>query len=438
MHHGTALSNRLLLLYGGPLTALSALLFFIQFYFLKFATDVLLLPPALVGILFAVAKGWDAVSNPLVGSWSDRSSSRWGRRRPFLFASLPVVVLGFAMLWMAPHGWSQWATVGWLAAGFFTFYTAFALYTIPHAALGAELTLDMHQRTRLFGARQVGMTLGMLLAFGGIQVAMNADDQRAFAAGIALPASIVAALILAITPVALRDPEGRAAGGGDGLRAGLRDVARNRPARILLIVWLIESTGVGAVGTLAPYVAEYLFGRPDLVGLLPASYVVAGVISIPIWVQVARRVGAHTTWLGSMLLAAGSFGGMGLVPHDGFVMLIVLLAAAGAAMGCGSVLSGALMGEIIDLDAERTGERKEGIYAASMMFVLKLGTSLATAGSGLVLGAVGFEPNVAQSDASLMGIRFLFAGLPFLGFLIGAFVFRNFPLGQRHPETVAA
>ena len=74
-----------------------------QFYFLKFATDVLLLPPAVVGVLFALAKLWDAVSNPLVGSWSDRTRSRFGRRRPFLLGSLPLLVAGFVMLWSPPE-----------------------------------------------------------------------------------------------------------------------------------------------------------------------------------------------------------------------------------------------------------------------------------------------------------------------------------------------
>ena len=76
--------------YGAPIFAVASLFFFVQFYFLKFATDVLLLPPAVVSVLFAVAKIWDAVSAPLIGSWSDRSRSRLGRRRPFMLGALPT------------------------------------------------------------------------------------------------------------------------------------------------------------------------------------------------------------------------------------------------------------------------------------------------------------------------------------------------------------
>ena len=212
----------------------------------------------------------------------------------------------------------------------------------------------------------------------------------------------------------------------------------NRAARILLMVWFIESLGVGAVGTMAPYVAQYLLERPDVVGTLPAAYVVAGIISIPLWVRVSHRYGARNTWLTAMLIAAAAFGCMMFVPTDGLTPLMALLVVAGGAMGCGSVLASSLMADIIDLDEQQTGERKEGIYSATLLFALKLGNSVATALSGLVLAVVGFMPNADQSDASLFGIRLLIGGLPCLGFLLGAALFRGFPLGRLPVAGAAA
>ena len=100
------------------------------------------------------------------------------------------------------------------------------------------------------------------------------------------------------------------------------------------------------------------------------------------------------------------------------------------------------MADVIDVDERRTGERKEGVYSAAMTLVLKVGTSLATAASGVVMTTTGFVPNVVQSDESLFGIRLLFAGMPFLGFVAGALLFRNFSLddgpgGATSPTTVA-
>jgi Na+/melibiose symporter-like transporter len=420
------LSLRTLLVYGGPILGISYLLFFVQFYFLKFATDVLLLPPATVGVLFALVKLWDALSNPLIGSWSDRARSRLGRRRPFLLGSLPLLAAGFVMLWSPPAAFGSAALVAWCAVALFIFQSAFALYTIPHAALGAEMSPDSHQRTRLFGARQISFTVGMLLAFAGIQMAMNAAAPRLTTARMAIPAALVGAALLAITPLALREHAGTRAG-GQSLFSGLRDVVANRPACLLLFVWFVENLGVGAVGTMAPYVAEYLLRRPDVVGTLPAAYVVAGVVTIPIWVRLSRSFGARDTWLVAMVLAAASFGGMWFVGAGDVTLVVLLLVLAGCAMGCGSVLASSIMADLIDLDERRTGERKEGVYSAAMMFALRVGNSLATALSGLVLSGAGFVPNAEQSAQSLLGIRILFGGLPCLGFLIGAALFRGFP-----------
>ena len=423
------LPPRVLLLYGGPIVGLAFLLFFVQFYFLKFATDVLLLPPALVGGLFAIAKVWDATCNPLVGSWSDRTRSPFGRRRPFLFAALPLLAGAFAMLWNPPVGWSSVAVMIWVSVGLFAFYSAFALYAIPHQALGAELSADSHQRTRLFGAKQISFTFGMLIAFAAIQSAMNADAPRAAAGSLAIPGALLGALLLAVTPIAIPETTQRR-GGGQSLAAGLRDVMANRAARILLIVWFIESLGVGAVGTMAPYIAQYVFERPDIVGTLPAAYVLAGIVSIPVWVRVSQRYGAHSTWLTAMLIAAAAFGAMTFVPTGDLTPLFALLILAGGAMGCGSVLASSLMADIIDVDERATGERKEGIYSAALLFALKIGNSVATALSGLALAAFAFIPNVEQSPESIFGMRLLFGGLPCLGFLLGAALFRGFPLGR--------
>ncbi len=422
-----------LLVYGGPVLGLSYLLFFVQFYFLKYATDVLLLTPAIVGWLFGLAKPWDAVSDPVVGGWSDRTQSRFGRRLPFLVASLPLLVAGFVMLWSPPVSLTAGELTVWSAVGLFVFYTAFTLYTLPHVALGAELSRDSHQRTRLFASRQMSFLIGMLLAFGAIQVAMNADAPRAMAERLALPGALIAVTLLAIVPLAVREPAAEGRRGGRSLRSGLRDVLENRPARLLLFVQLVEAIGVGAVGTMAPYVAEYVLQQPEVVGTLPAAYVLASMISMPIWVRVSRSIGKRNTWLFAMLLASGAFGGMLFQGAGDVLPIVLLLMLAGSAMGCGSVMSPSILADLIDEDERRTGERKEGVYSAALTFMLKLGTALATAISGMVLSAVAFEPNVAQSPQSLLGIRLLFAGMPCLGFLLGALLFRRIVLEAPRP-----
>lgn len=184
---------------------------------------------------------------------------------------------------------------------------------------------------------------------------------------------------------------------------------------------------------MAPYVAEYVLQQPEVVGTLPAAYVLASMISMPIWVRVSRSIGKRNTWLFAMLLASGAFGGMLFQGAGDVLPIVLLLMLAGSAMGCGSVMSPSILADLIDEDERRTGERKEGVYSAALTFMLKLGTALATAISGMVLSAVAFEPNVAQSPQSLLGIRLLFAGMPCLGFLLGALLFRRIVLEAPRP-----
>ncbi len=427
MADGGAASPGRLAVYGLPILGLSYLLFFLQFYFLKFATDTLLMAPAAVGTLFGVTKLWDAVSDPLVGSWSDRRGGRWGRRRPFLLSALPLLVLGFAMLWDPPEAFGSPPSPLWIGAGLFIFYTAFTLYMVPHLALGAELSSDSHQRTRVFGSRQIGFTLGMFAAFGAIQVATNAADVRATTAQLAFTTALAAIAVLAITPLVIRDPAARGRPGAASLRAGLRDVMRRPSARILLVVWFIENLGVGAVGTMSPFVATYLLQQPDVVGTIPAIYVLASVVSVPLWVRISRARSRRRTWMFAMGLAACAFGAMLFIGVGDVLPLSALLAVAGAAMGCGGVLSSSLLADIIDEDAAETGERKEGVYSAAMTFALKVGVAVSAAASGWVLAASGFVPNTEQSSEALLGIRLLFAGLPCAGFALGAAIFTRFP-----------
>lgn len=222
--------------------------------------------------------------------------------------------------------------------------------------------------------------------------------------------------------------------GGTGLRTGLRDVWANRPARVLLFVTFVESLGLGAVGVMAPYVARYVLERPEVVAVLPAGYVVASVLSIPVWVRVSKTFGKRETWLASMWVAAVAFGGMLAIGRDSLAPLLALLVLAGAAMGSGAVLSASILADLIDADEARTGERKEGVYSAAMQFVMKVGATLALAASGVVLSSVGFAPNAEQSPASLLGIRILFAGMPCLGFLIGGVLYWR---SLRQPDAAA-
>jgi GPH family glycoside/pentoside/hexuronide:cation symporter len=157
-----------LVAYAVPAAGAAFHLFFIQFYFLKFATDVLLAAPGVIGLIFGLSRVWDAVSDPLVGYWSDGTRSRLGRRRPWMLLGIPLLAAFSLMVWSPPAGLTPIGLTLWTAVAMFGFYTSLTFYLVPHHSLGAELSDDHHERTRVFGAQRATFVLGMLIAFAAI------------------------------------------------------------------------------------------------------------------------------------------------------------------------------------------------------------------------------------------------------------------------------
>jgi GPH family glycoside/pentoside/hexuronide:cation symporter len=434
----TRISWGVVLAYGPPLGGLGACFFFTQFYLMKFATDVLLIAPAAMGLIFAGGRLWDAVSDPLVGYWSDRTRSRRGRRRPWMLGALIPFGVTFVMVWSPPRGLSEAGLVAWLAVAMFGFYAAFTAYSVPHQSLGAELTTNHHDRSRIFGSRHAFWMLSMMLAFGAMEFVDGASDPRAQAVWFTSILAIVAVIVLLVPPLRLPERSEYSGRGSGNPVAAMRDVLRNPHARVLLAVWFIESLGSGVLGVGSPYITEYVVRRPDLIGRAPAVFFVATVSSIPVWVMLSRRFGKRNVWRVAMLGVAFSFGSMGFLQAGNLLLLFSALAVAGAFFGCGGTIGLSILADVIDYDEYQTGERKEGAYSAAFGFALKAAIGITALVMGFALQLSGFVPNAEQPPAALMTLRVIFAGFPFVGYLVGAWVMWDFSFNESEHAAVRA
>ena len=426
-----------LLSYSPPVVGLSGPLFLVQFYFLNFATDVLLLAPLGVGVLFAAGRVWDAISDPIVGTWSDRTKTRLGRRRPWMFAGIPLLALSLVMIW-SPPALGSGAIYVWVTVALFTFYTAFTMFSVPHAALGAELTTDHHDRSRIFGANAAAFTFGMMLAFGGMQSVMNAELPRAAASRLAWGIAVVVPLILLVPPTRLRERAEYQGRGAASSLAAMRDVLRNPHARVLLAVQFIQLAGSGVLGIMAPYMMRYLRKRPDLVGVLPAMFVIFTIGAIPVWIRISRRFGKKRAWLAGLIGSGLSFGTILFVQENDYVLMGVVLCSAGFFVGCGLMVGNSILADVIDWDELQTGERKEGAYSAAWGFAIKSATALMIVLVSAALQFSDFEANQEQTQGTLWMLRVINGGVPLVMYLVGAAIFTRFELDEdRHREIRA-
>jgi len=402
-------------LYSLPSVGVGYMLFLVSLWFLKFSTDVLLLPPESIAALFAAARIWDAAIDPLAGWVSDRTRSPIGRRRPYMIVAALALPVTFYWLFNPPTALDGTRLLAWVAAGLFLVYTGSTAFLVPHQALGAELSDDPTERSWVFGAHFVSWQLGAAAAMATMAIVENALDAgsaRTLLPKITLPLACVSGVFMAICALRLRErPEYQGRGSAPILRS-FGDVWRNPHARPLLVAFFIDSIGIAGVGIIAPYVADYLLGGPEMLLFFFGFYTVPAILLAPVWPGLAARMGKKNLWTVSLLVAGFGFGGFFFLDPGDTPSLCLLAALVGSAGSCAQVIVPSLQADVVDWDEWKTGERKEGAYFAMRTFLMKTAFGVMVMLVGVTLARVGYVPGAEQSDAAKLALRSLFSLLP--------------------------
>jgi GPH family glycoside/pentoside/hexuronide:cation symporter len=434
--------------YGAPGLGAGYMYLLIGLYVMKFSTDVLLIAPAVMSTIFGISRIWDAISDPLAGYFSDRTQLSIGRRRSWLLASAIPVGAVFVMLFSPPATLEGWGLTIWMAAAVIGFYSAMTVFVVPHMSLGAELTPDYHERSRLFGLRHAFFTAGSIIALVSMWFFISAEQQgpdvvRATAFSFSGLAALVTAALILLAVIRLREnPDFQGRVSHNPFHA-YKDVWQNRHARLLIVVTFIENVGSAVIGLLTLYVAQYVVGRPSLAPLMILTYMVPSTISVPMWLPLSRRFGKIKLWIFSQLLTGVSFGAMFVMAFlDSEVarlwIIFVFAFTAGLAAGCGGTVGPSVQGDVIDYDEYRTGERKEGSYFAAWNFVHKSATGVMALITGYVLQFSGYVPNVEQTLSVKIALMTLYSILPLVCYTYGAWLFSRFKLDENSHAEIRA
>ncbi len=439
------------MLYGLPALAVGYMFMLLNIYVLKYATDVLLIAPAVMGSIFGLARIWDALTDPVVGYLSDRTASRLGRRRIWLAGSIVPVAGFYIMLYSSPPGMQPANAALWMAVAVFGFYTAMTAISVPHLSLGAEATQDAYSRNKLFGMRHAMIGAGSILALITLAWLTSIDPtDTALLRGASMQSAAIAGFLCIIgvlaTAFLFREPatEPLVAAHREGVYTSSRKILSNPNARLLLLVQFVEAIGSGALGAAALYVSQYVLGNLEIAPLAIVCYLLTSTLSIPFWVRVSRRVSKVSLWIATMAGSALSYGGLfTLVFFDrGSLQTGVLLALciiSGAMSGCGNTMAPSVLSDIVDEDELHTGMRKEGAFFALYNLANKSAQGVTVMITGFVLSAVGFVPNVEQSFGVQLALCGILGLMPLVCFAIGTFMFLGFGLREdQHAEILLA
>jgi len=435
----SSLPRSLLVFYGLPMSAYIMMTLPVAMWLMKFATDSLLIAPALMGGVYALARVWDAISDPMAGYLSDRTNSSLGRRRSWLFGSVIPLAATYVMLWTPPESLGGVLVVVWVGTALILWETASTAFYIPYNALGFELTTDYHERTRLFAWRQMIMTVGFGGALSVIYLMRTAEDDRAMAFDASLAVGLIVGGVVALCALRTPEPQGHQGRGGDGLVASFRDVARNPHARILFFVFGLDSFGMGIVSTLSAYIMDDLVGRVDLIEALLATWMIPQFLFVPLWIRYSKRIGKKRLWLCGMGCLALGFVGQFFLTEGAWMLVFVCVLLIGTGTSVAAVIGSSIQADVIDYDELQSGQRKEGAYAAVWNFIRKAGGAGAAAIGGVALTLGGYDPAAeVQPETVKDAIRFTAGILPATVFLVGIYVFSRFSLNEaEHADVVA-
>ncbi|MEZ4445011.1 MAG: MFS transporter [Polyangiaceae bacterium] len=426
--------------------------------------------PALVGLLGALPRLTDALTDPAMGYISDHTKSRWGRRRPYIFAGAIAAGIIYALLWQLPRGESETFYFVWFLAGSIIFYLAYTMFATPWVAMGYELTPDYHERTRLMGVQNFIGQLAYVVAPWFLWIMTNKgwfSDQVVGARYLAVIIAVVVIALGILPALFLRERFGEDAVGDEGqdppgagpekapekasfeeslidFFRGLKITVSSKSFLKLSAATFLVFNGFILISSFQFYVIiYYVFGGDQELGSEWAGYS-GTVTSIATFVVITV-----VTWLGTKVGKRRAFFiaiGISIVGYvlkwfcyDPAVPWLLLVPAPLMAFGLGGLftLMGSMVADVVDEDELLTRERREGMFGSIFWWVVKLGMAAALAGGGVLLEATGFHVDLGgqQSATTITLMRAADAFIPALTSLVAIYAVWTYPITE---ETARA
>lgn len=430
-------------------------------YLMIFYTDVFGISAAVVGTMFAVTRVWDSFFDPVVGAVADRTSSRWGRFRPYLlFLAVPFGVIGILTFLTPPFG-----QTGKIVYAFITYALMMMVYSainVPYASLLGVMSPDPADRNTLATYRMTFAYMGSFLALLLFMPLVNAfgggDSGGPMLGWLTAPQAgwLMAAGVIAVVCVLLflgcfaltKERVRPVRQGKTSLKTDLRDLLHNRPWWILLgagvaslvfnsirdgatvyyFKYYVDETAVGSISFLGlPFV---------LSGLYLAVGQAANILGVILAAPVSNRIGKRRTFMAAMAVASVLSIAFFWLGKDQLVPIFILQALISVCAGSIFPLLWSMYADCADYSELQTGNRATGLIFSSSSMSQKFGWAFGTAITGWMLAQFGFQANAVQSAETLQGIRMFLSLLPAVGAFLSLVFIYFYPLSEQKMRQI--
>ncbi len=410
-------------------------------YFAIFMTDVVGITPGIAAIAIFIGRSWDYINDPLIGHLSDRTRTRWGRRRPFLLFGPVPFALAFMMLWYRPPWENTLALAIYYAVAYVLFDAAATLVYMPYFALTPELTQDYDERTALTSYRMFFSILGSLVAFTVplmIISSFNPENApRVLLMGVLF--GIVSAIPLWLTFAGTRERQVYQEQARPHLVQSLQAALKNRPFVFGMVIFLLTWVTVNILESTLLYFIKYIVRREAYSDTIMATIFITAILALPFWEWASRHWDKRRAYAaGIAFWAVVQLVLITLTPATALPVLLFLCVLAGIGVGAAHVIPWAIIPDAVEWDEWNTGERHEGMFYSLITLMQKIASSVAVPLVLLLLEFTGYIPNAAQQPGSaLTGIRIVIGPLPALLLCSGIVFALSYPLSRsQHAQIV--
>lgn len=405
---------------------------------LFFMTDMLAIPPALAGLAVFIPKIWVIVFDPLMGRISDHTTSRWGRRRPYILTGAVGCGVGFYFLFEVPTFDTVTARFIYMTVMFTVVSTAFSIFSVPYLAKAGELAPGYKDRTTIMAYRMVFQSIGILIGIGLIQYLVEWGGGGL--AGYTFMGAVLSAtcMITMLSPFfATRNvPTETVATPQMPLGEQIRTAFDNKPYLVIAAAVTLYWIAASCVYAGLPYMFSYIIlGSAGLFFDLAFYMTLAAFVAIPAWTWLTGRIGKKPTYyISTFAYCATVLSWLTAAPDQDFRVVVrgIFVGLTNTGMLMTAV---AMLPDTIEYDRIKTGLRREGVFSGFWMAIEKAGNAMGALVVGLILSVMGFVEStggvpVEQTESALHGILIAFSAVPVVLMLAGLVILKAYNLDE--------
>lgn len=414
--------------------------------------------PGLISTALGLKIFVDAVSDALFGWVSDNTRTRWGRRRPFILVGGVLSGIGLPLMFAVGRGWSDREYFVFMLLSTCLYVPAMSCFNMPWSSLGAEMTPDYHERTRVMSVKNAIQKIPELAMFVAAQfttlaVFNDASGKPDILRGAQVYTTLLGA-VMVLASVAIfaltRERYYERVVSRSRQRVPFKDTLyrtlRNRPFRQMLGTMLAYNMATSMVSLLGYYATVYYVCGGNIAqatqwnSMMGLAGMVFGLAGIPFAGWVARRHGKRNALMTVLSLAIAAFMGDWFFYNPALPALQLLASGCVAFTGAGFwTIYGSAMADVIDHDELGSGQRREGSFAACGSWISKVGLALGNMTSGWVLQFTGFDAKLpVQAEDAVLWIRLFLSGIPIIGLCIALVVVSRYFLTEQRMHEIRA